>query len=251
VDAAGRGEARRGGLVHSRFSARSRARRACAALVIAKSCAKRARPRTSVRFLSDDTSVLAQAATGEGTAGGNDRRGRVLAPFGASATVHSTVRMGLLIDHVGTWAAAVEMESNEALRHTDHFKTDLGLLKLHGFLLALSLRNLIRAVEWAKRDASAAKDGARESALHKVLDAFNERVPNVKKFRDVVEYLDNSVGQWGDREHKDVRQVTAYLERTSRGVVRLYVAPDLFLDVREAADAAQKLAERATEIIRR
>ena len=61
--------------------------------------------------------------------------------------------MGLLMDHVGTWAAAVAFELNEALHHADRFKTELGFVKVHGFLLALSLRNLVRAVESARRDA--------------------------------------------------------------------------------------------------
>ena len=73
-------------------------------------------------------------------------------------------------------------------------------------------------------------------------------MPKAVKFRDVVEYLDNYLGQWGDRKHLDVTDVTVYLERSDRNVW-LHLAEGLTLDVQTTKDAAATLAADTLAIL--
>jgi hypothetical protein len=162
--------------------------------------------------------------------------------------VHVTVQMGIQTDDVATWAKVIQAETTTALHYADHATMDLDLLRVHVFVLAHALRNLRRAVKRARRDAKRAKDHAQEIPLHKALMAFDARIPDAVKMRNVVEHLDDYIeGRGWD---KTVGRIDVSMERSTRGVVRLHLAEGLFLDVREAADAAQELADRATAIIR-
>jgi hypothetical protein len=174
-------------------------------------------------------------------------------------------RMPLVRGHVETWAAAVQyLEADLALILAGTFKTDLSFVQVHGFLFALALRNLIRAVkEGAIPAADTAGDGERSEKLQKVLAEFNRQVPDAVRFRDIVQYLDDyqrgmgrhkrKKGKKGGKEkHRPVRNVAVWLERSSTGTVSLHVADGrrrVDLDVRHAADAAVALAERVQDIL--
>jgi hypothetical protein len=161
----------------------------------------------------------------------------------------AVMRMALVVDHVGTWADAVAIEAALALESANNLQMNMARVKVHGFMLGLALRNLLRSVDWAIAGADAAKDGDRSKALRAALETFNGEVPDVVRFRDVVNYLDDYLR--GSGRHKDVRVVNPYLERSSLDVVRLHVADGLELDVGRAAQAAAVLATAVVDIFQR
>jgi hypothetical protein len=81
------------------------------------------------------------------------------------------------------------------------------------YLLALAIRNLLRAVDWAIRSADAAKDGARSKALRAAQAHFESEVPGAVKIRDVLQYIDGYERQSTKRRHKDVGQVSVFMQR--------------------------------------
>lgn len=132
-------------------------------------------------------------------------------------------------DYVLLWATAVDQQG---FRTQDRNRTWTSRLS-DAVLFATALRNLLRAVEYAKEQSS---DPAKQAAIQGALDSFSGKVPHWSRIRNALEHFDEY------DQGRGRGQRTPFVVRwtnSTDGV--LSVGDGLEMNVAEAFEAAAEL----------
>lgn len=142
-----------------------------------------------------------------------------------------------VVSTIGFWALAAELQRDRVVnRSAGRFVN-----QVDATLLAVAIRNVVRAAEWAKRF-----DAARVSAA---LGVFDSRVPNAVAVRNMLEHFDKyERGQGNLQQAGKVRNYNVFYSRLEDEYV-LHLADGFELDVQSAVYAVNELADAVQEAL--
>lgn len=135
-------------------------------------------------------------------------------------------------DQLGFWAEAAVVQGDRVAEGVgNHFRT-----RLDAMLLAIAIRNVIRAAEWAQRQYE--RDLVRDA-----LNRFDSGVPHARNVRNALEHFDKA--ERGEFTLSGTDSVLDYEVRSVRYEDQcvLWIGDGIGLDVRSGVLAAERLAD--------
>jgi hypothetical protein len=156
-----------------------------------------------------------------------------------------TLRLAI-VDWLITWQATTEIQCKRVLAADDMWPR-----QREGWIFILTLRQVVRSAEWASQHTHKHKDRARASKVDKALNRFNEALPNAVEIRDVLTHFDeyergegNLQRKWG--RFSEAVELNRFVEHGDGDVV-IHLYPAGRMDVGQAAEAAERLADEILE----
>lgn len=138
---------------------------------------------------------------------------------------------------IGFWALAADIQRDRVLDRSAGAFTN----QLDATLLALAIRNVVRAAEWARGVVPARAEAA--------LSAFDVRVPNATDVRDLLEHFDEyERGKGKLQKSGAVRNYNIFYSRNEDEYL-LHLADGIELDVQSSVHAVHELADAIQEAL--